>query len=208
MKIRIHFSPVGYKNIGHLKYYWMNEQIYQWISERKLILMINTIWRYHASLSILWNTHTQALKGSHQIDYHCLHENGYCDCSWWNSPLPGEQRWEGLGLLSHHVIGTSGGSEWVGGRTKYPVHRIQVTLSHWNKNTMRSGWECDWHSNFHVLGDKKSQLQTTGQALVNRMNVLGPMTMNKNTYLTLNIHNFNSVWRSILIHRCRIKGPL
>ena len=62
MKIRIHFSPVGYKNIGHLKYYWMNEQIYQWISERKLILMINTIWRYHASLSILWNTHTQALK--------------------------------------------------------------------------------------------------------------------------------------------------
>ena len=119
-----------------------------------------------------------------------------------------EQRWEGLGLLSHHVIGTSGGSEWVGGRTKYPVHRIQVTLSHWNKNTMRSGWECDWHSNFHVLGDKKSQLQTTGQALVNRMNVIGPMTMNKNTYLTLNIHNFNSVWRSILIHRCRIKGPL
>ena len=199
---------MGYKNIGHLKYYWKNEQINQWIIERKLILMINTIrgiinpyqycgtytdrpWKAVTSLTI-----TACMKMAIAIA-----PDG-------NSPLPGGQRWEGLGLLSHPFIGTSRGSEWEGGRTKYPVHRIQVTFSHWNKNIMWSGWECDWHSNFYVLRDKKSQLQTTDQSLVNRTNVIGLMTMNKNTYLTLNIYNFNSVWRSILIHRCTIKGPL
>lgn len=184
MKIRIHFSPVGYKNIGHLKYYWMNEQINQWINERKL-----THDKHCLEVScILINTgeHTQTGPERQSPDWLSLlagkwllllllvgthHFLGSKDGKGW--------------LLSHHVIGTSRGGEWVGGRTKYPVHRIQVTFSHWNKNIMWSGWERDWHSNFYVLRDKKSQLQTTDQSLVNKTNVIGPMTMSKNTYLTL-----------------------
>ena len=125
-----------------------------------------------------------------------------------NSPLPGEWRWEALRLLSRHFVGRSGGGGWVGGRTKHPVLRIQVTFSDWNKNILWSGWECDQHSNIDVLRDKKSKLQTTDQSLVNKTNVIGPMTMNITTYLTLNIYNFNSVWRSILIQRCRIMSKV
>lgn len=136
----------------------INEQM-----EENWFFMINSTWRYHASLLIFWNTHRQALRGKHQIYYHGLRENGYHQCSWWE--LTTTSRGKKVGRVEIPVPllqrKSSEGDWCVGGRTKHSVLRIQVPFSHWNKNIVWSGWESNPHFNLYVCRDMESKLQTT-----------------------------------------------
>ena len=42
----------------------------------------------------------QALKDKHWIYYHCLCENGYHHCSWWELSLSGERSWDSCPIIS------------------------------------------------------------------------------------------------------------
>lgn len=110
----------------------MNEWIHQSFKEQmkeNQFFMIHTTWRHHAFLLIFWSTYRQALKSKHWIDYHCLHENGGYHCCHEDSPPAGEGSGQGWGLPWDREGKKNRGNGWVGGRTKQPVLRMQVTFS-------------------------------------------------------------------------------